>query len=482
MIVEELAAKLGLDVEMKGFSVASSLIEGLKQGWVKAGLSVLAVAGGMLELARETANAAAEADKAAQRTGLTAESFQELNYAAKASGVSQDELENALNRMSRAAYAAQHGSQAAAESFHGLLSINDLKKGKPDELLMKLADGFKGITNQQEKTARITAIFGRGMNTLIPMLNKGSEGIAHLREEAHEMGLVLDRETIANAKEFRKTLREGKEMLEAWSFAIGARVLHALVLLQRGVNSARDAIQRFRKEHEKGIWQALKFALIAVTAATIAWAIVNAGAIATAVVGFIEVITWYGALAIAAVANAARVAAAWLVANWPFVLMAIAIAAVLLVLEDLYQFMTGGKSVIGDFVKYIQTEFGGFKGFFSAILDWLKDLFMQGLDWIGEAISNKITKWKNDLKGMFGGSRADATLAVNGSFGAGASAAGAVAAGAGGPPLVNAPVKADITINAPPGGSDAGAVADTLVKRLSDHQQTTYWEAYQAIL
>jgi hypothetical protein len=138
MVVSELCAKLGLEVDGKAFEVGESLIKGLEKGFMATAAAIVGVVGGFVELGRETAAVASAASKAAQRVGVTTDAIQELNFAAEASGVSTEALETALFRMSNAAYMAKHGSTEAAAAFHGLLSMKDLREGTPDEMLEKL--------------------------------------------------------------------------------------------------------------------------------------------------------------------------------------------------------------------------------------------------------------------------------------------------------------------------------------------------------
>jgi hypothetical protein len=62
----------------------------------------------------------------------------------------------------------------------------------------------------------------------------------------------------------------------------------------------------------------------------------------------------YVLLGATAVATGLAAAAAWLAANWPLVLLGAAVGAVLLVLEDVYQFLTGGVSVTGVLVEKVK--------------------------------------------------------------------------------------------------------------------------------
>src|SRR6185312_8853517 len=101
MVVSELVAKLGLEVDETTFKAAESLIHGLKGGLFGIVAAAGAVVGGMLEMGRETANAAFEADKLATRMGVSTDAAQELSFAAEAVGASTESLTTSMFHMSR---------------------------------------------------------------------------------------------------------------------------------------------------------------------------------------------------------------------------------------------------------------------------------------------------------------------------------------------------------------------------------------------
>ena len=68
----------------------------------------------------------------------------------------------------------------------------------------------------------------------------------------------------------------------------------------------------------------------------------------------------YVLLGATAVATGLAAAAAWLAANWPLVLLGVAVGAVLLGLEDVYQFLTGGVSVTGVLVAKVKAFLADF--------------------------------------------------------------------------------------------------------------------------
>jgi hypothetical protein len=215
------------------------------------------------------------------------------------------------------------------------------------------------------KVATAVDLFGKSGAALIPTLQAGRDGLAELRQEARELGIVLDKDTIAAGDDLGDTWDKLKAAANGLRYSIGGPLLSGfkelLDSMVRWIKANRELIAQRLRSVMRGIagaikavgvgldlvWRALNFviarwklfaALIVGSLAAIA--IANAGA----VISFI-------ALGAAAIGSAIAAAAAWVVAAAPFIALAALIAIVLLALEDLWVFLHGGKSLIGDVGK-----------------------------------------------------------------------------------------------------------------------------------
>lgn len=105
-----------------------------------------------------------------------------------------------------------------------------------------------------------------------------------------------------------------------------------------------------------------KLATIAVTSLGIAWGLLKVIALAKDFQFLIWAMRYYTVIT-------ARAAMATIAATWPFVLLAIAIAFIILLLEDIYVWMNGGESMMGEWL--------GSWDDFSQNLIWLFELWYQ---------------------------------------------------------------------------------------------------------
>jgi hypothetical protein len=354
VVVKELFAKLGLDLDEAGFARAEALLGGLKKGMLGLVGGLAGVGLGLLELGRETANAANDARKLAMRLGVTTDAAQELAYAAEASGSSVESLQTAMFRMSRTIDAAKHGSAAAQEALSGLgVPLTELVKMKPDEQFQALAGGLSKVTDQSKFAGKAQAIMGRNVLELVPLIKKGEEGIKAFREEAHEMGLVLSQETIADAKEWKRMVRIAGEEIEALKFKVGSFVLHGLVVMRRAWDGQRKSFEMWRNAHPDSFMNIVKGVVFGVAAAFAAWAL-SSGAAGTA-------LAFVGRGVVGVISGAIRGAIALALMDASAIALGLTIFGVLAVLDDVYHWFKGDEAtLIGDVIKRWKDDFHSF--------------------------------------------------------------------------------------------------------------------------
>lgn len=166
---EKSISKTGQEAEGLGSKLAGGLKTAAK--WA-AGITAAAVAvgGAMISAAKDTAEAMEAVDKGAQRMKVSTDSFQELEHAAGLCGVEMSTLEK------------------AAKKLEGT-DINF------DEALEQIYS----LETAEERAAAAAELFGESVAyQMTPMLNASAEDMAAMRQEAHDLGLVMGEEAVAN--------------------------------------------------------------------------------------------------------------------------------------------------------------------------------------------------------------------------------------------------------------------------------------------
>ena len=254
-------ATVGLDIDINSNSIATATrrsddlvrstdrltrgLRGLGAGVAVVGTAVAAAAGGLLVMTQRIADQADEIAKHSTRIGVTIESYQELSHAMELSGGNIGEASAALRRLSGNMLDASQGVSTAVEAFDGigvsaLTATGGLRN--VDDVLADIADEFAQMEDGSLKTARAMELFGRSGATLIPLLNQGSAGIAAMRQEAHDLGIVISTETAHAAEALNDDLTRLRGIATGFANAIASQLIPQLrVVVGKIEDASRSA-------------------------------------------------------------------------------------------------------------------------------------------------------------------------------------------------------------------------------------------------
>lgn len=364
MIVRELFAKLGLSVDAASFAVADHMLGAIKSGLGLIVSGAVKAGEGLAEIVTKTVETAGALNDTSVALGVTTDAIQELGYAAKLNGSSVEGMSDGIRKLSINMAAAASGSEEAAQTFRrlGVQITANGKLREADEVFGDLAEKFKAMPDGARKVATAVDLFGKSGAALIPTLQAGRDGLAELRQEARELGIVLDKDTIAAGDDLGDTWDKLKAAANGLRYSIGGPLLKSLkdsaestlawIKANRGLIAQRmrsvlmglaDAVKAVAIGFAL-LWRGLNF----VIARWKLFAVLIISSLAAIVLGNAAAIISFVSLGAAAIGAAISAAAAWAAAAAPFVALAAVIAFVLLALEDLWVFLRGGKSLIGD--------------------------------------------------------------------------------------------------------------------------------------
>ena len=199
---------------------------------VLAGLGVSLSLTGVALGIRNALRVADELGKAAESVGMTTEALSALDFAARQSGLSQENLRNALARLSKQMSDAAQGIGNAGAAFTRLgVAVRDQAGNlrSTDVVFRDLAQAFSELPTGAEKTALAMRVFGEEVGRrLIPLLNQGADGLAKLEQAARDMGLVMDQETADAAQRVNDSLDNiGRSANRVW-LTLAERILPTL--------------------------------------------------------------------------------------------------------------------------------------------------------------------------------------------------------------------------------------------------------------
>lgn len=198
-----------------------------------AGAAVAAIGSAAIIMSvRKAVDAMDELNKAAQKTGTSAEELSKLHFAAKLSDVSTEGLHRSLNRLNIALVGIKPGASGAA----GELARMGVTAGTGTlDAIMKLADQFARMPDGAQKSALAIQIFGRAGADMIPLLNGGSAAIKQAADEAERLGLVIDGNTARAAEAFNDNLTRLGGVLDGVQMQIAAGMVPALAAMSKAL-------------------------------------------------------------------------------------------------------------------------------------------------------------------------------------------------------------------------------------------------------
>lgn len=139
--------------------------------------------------------------KMASRLGLTQAALAGLTLAAEQTGITQQNLQLALQRSTRRIAEAAQGTGEAVKALDELgVSAKELSQLTPDKQFIALAKAFENVTSQSDKVRLGFKLFDSEGVGLVNTLKLGAKGIQEMADRAKELGIVMtDNQTKAIA-------------------------------------------------------------------------------------------------------------------------------------------------------------------------------------------------------------------------------------------------------------------------------------------
>jgi TP901 family phage tail tape measure protein len=316
--LREVFARFSVEVDDKKLDNLNKKVDAGVSSLSKFGSVIVGAlgAGAMVKYAAHLSEVGDQIAKDANRIGITGERLQELGFAAGQGGASIQGLKVALLSLSDRMADAGQGGKETAEQFSRLgIHVKDASGHlrSSDEVMLDAADAIAKMGSPTEQAAAAMKVFGRQGRELLPFLKEGRAGIEKLTEEAKELGGGFSGEALEASENYN-------DALGRMSFAmtsVQGRIAKALLpAMQKLVDAGTKVVAWFLKMTKNS-------------------KLVEVGLVALGVV-------------ITAFAIKAAVALAPVIA--PFVLWGIIIGGIILLVEDLYVWFKGGKSVIGEWL------------------------------------------------------------------------------------------------------------------------------------
>jgi methyl-accepting chemotaxis protein len=336
-VIENLITKLTFDFDDKKLEKFDEHLKNAVKGLTAIVVGATAAATGIFAFTKKIAESNDELMKFAQRTGVDIKALQDLGYVAELNGGSIDSMNSSLENLARISSEAARGMGAGVEVF-GMLGISVTDSNgrlkEADVMLNNVSDAISRLGSQAQRL-EFAQKLGIGPDLLIA-IQQGSEAIKRQRQEARELGFVIDQDAGKAAADFVDEMLRVNKVISGVANAIGTRLI-------KHFNKMNGQFIEWFKTNKKLIQQ--NISLFLDKAISTIKGVFN---IVRRVVGVVlSLINAMGGLKNTIILVTGLLltmnASALLM---PILLVAVA-AGILLLLEDIIKFAEGGDSAIG---------------------------------------------------------------------------------------------------------------------------------------
>lgn len=252
--------KLVGSVSMKGTSDVEGQLDTIDKKGKKAGSSFASLgkfaqsAGKMIGVAAvgfaafgvavtKIASSSDVIDKMSQKIGISTTAYQEWSFAMSQSGVDINKLKEAMVKITTSTNMALKGNKDYQNSFKELgVELTDANGNMLDQETL-LNNSISALADMEDVTKRSiigTKLFGETFSDLNPLLNSGSDGINNLKNQAHELGLVLGEDSVAAGVKFTDAVDKMKRSASA---LLGSTMAPIMGTLTDMINKALEVFK-----------------------------------------------------------------------------------------------------------------------------------------------------------------------------------------------------------------------------------------------
>ena len=436
MVVRELLTKLGFEADQSKIDKFENSVGNLTKGLALLVTGATAAATAMFSFATASARQSKEIDKGAKLAGMNVEEFQKLAYAAKTYGIEQDKLADILKDVNdKMGDYAQTGGGAMADFFEfiapkvGVTAEQFKNLSGADALQLYVSSLEKANLSQADMTFYMEAI-ASDSTLLLPLLNKNGEAYKKLAKRAEEYGLILSEDMIEKNKEFGEQIDRIADLFVGMKNLLVSKFLPTFSIVLTKVEDFIMVNHKLIKQNlesffDGAIWVVKQF--ISVLGTLFGWIDKVAQAlggwgntlkivgIAVGVLMALKFVPWI--IAATAAIKALNVA---MLLNPAGLMIAGIVAlgtAIVLLIEDIYNWVQGNESVVGDLiatwfefvtkfkgylsdsVETVKEKLGQIKGFFvdtfTQIKEFVTNIFKNIWDGITNGVSGAFDKIKS---------------------------------------------------------------------------------------
>jgi len=262
MTVRELVTRLTYQTDQSSLTRAQRGFRNLQRAAAAVTGAAAAAGAATVQMARDTAARADDIAKGARAAGLSAENFQELQFALGQAGVAEDQFQRIAERTTQRMGMATAGNENYQEAFANLgVSIQDAngEMRSSDAVMDDVIDAVSSIEDPARRAAAAGDLLGvRAGRQLAGALADGGGGAAAARQQFQDLGLALSDDTLNASEGLNDSLETLGLVVQSIKDELGAAFIPT-------IQSAATTMREFFSAHRTEISEALQIVIQSLT-------------------------------------------------------------------------------------------------------------------------------------------------------------------------------------------------------------------------
>jgi len=199
--------------------MGSGAAGGFQRGGFIGGLAGIPIVGGIIRgLMTGPMEQGAKIRDEATKMGVAAETFQHLDYAARQSGASIENVGQAFKALSMKQQDAVNGSKEAAGAFERYgITVDQLKAKSPQDLFALIAKQVENGVNKANELADLQRILGESGTQLLPTMQAG---LGRAVQESMRIGAPMTEQQVRDYAAANDQLTKLNQQLSAARYAL----------------------------------------------------------------------------------------------------------------------------------------------------------------------------------------------------------------------------------------------------------------------
>ena len=226
----------GSSLASVGKTAASFTLKGLKTAAVGGAAALSGLATAAISAANSTAAAGDEIDKASQKVNMSREAYQEWSYVLSQNGADVAQLESGMGSLIGKIKDAGNGGEEVSAMFAELgISISDIKNASPDQIFESVVGGLQAMSDETRKAVIANELLGGAGQELMPLLNSTAAATKNLKNEAHELGIIMSDDAVDAAVKYTDSVDKLKRVGTALFQNITSELLPGFTMITDGL-------------------------------------------------------------------------------------------------------------------------------------------------------------------------------------------------------------------------------------------------------